>query len=80
MPKKIASLSATDVSKSKPKKKDYRLADGDGMYLLVTVSGGKLWRYDYRFNGKRKTMALGQYPAVSLTDARQRREESKTAC
>ncbi len=77
MPKKIPSLSATDVSKSKPKEKDYKLADGDGMYLLVTVSGGKLWRYDYRFNGKRKTAALGQYPSVSLADARQRRDETK---
>lgn len=75
MPKKIAPLSATDISKSKPKEKDYKLADGDGMYLLVTVSGGKLWRYDYRFDGRRKTMALGQYPAVSLAEARQRRED-----
>jgi len=77
MPKKIAPLSATDVSKSKPKEKDYKLADGDGMYLLVTVSGGKLWRYNYRFGGIRKTLALGQYPAVSLADARQRREDAR---
>jgi len=77
MPKKIAPLSATDISKAKSKEKDYKLADGDGMYLLVTVSGGKLWRYDYRFNGKRKTMALGQYPAVSLADARSRREDAR---
>ena len=60
MPKKIASLSATDASKSKPKEKDYKLADGDGMYPLVTVSGGTLWRYGYRFNAMRKTMAPGQ--------------------
>lgn len=77
MPKKIAPLSATDVSKAKPKERDYKLADGDGMYLLVTVSGGKLWRYDYRFNSKRKTMALGPYPAVSLADARGRREDAR---
>jgi hypothetical protein len=77
MPKKIAPLSATDVSKAKPKEKDYKLADGDGMYLLVTVSGGKLWRYDYRFDGKRKTIALGAYPAVSLAQARDRREDAR---
>lgn len=74
MPKRIAPLSDLQVSKAKPKAKDYKLADGGGMYLLVTVSGGKLWRLDYRFQDKRKTMALGQYPAVTLADARQRRE------
>lgn len=77
MPKKIAPLSATDVSKAKPRDKDYKLADGEGMYLLVTVSGGKLWRYNYRFGGIRKTLALGQYPAVSLADARKRREDAR---
>ena len=77
MPKKIAPLSDVQVSKAKPKEKDYKLADGGGMHLLVTVAGGKLWRYDYRFNGIRKTMALGQYPAVSLADARDRREDAR---
>lgn len=77
MPKKIAPLSDVQVNKAKPKEKDYKLADGDGMYLLVTVSGGKLWRYDYRFNGKRKTMALGAYPVISLADARKRREDAR---
>lgn len=46
--------------------------DGHGLYLLVTASGGKLWRYDYRYDGKRKTLALGQYPAVTLLEARKR--------
>jgi len=41
MPKKIVPLAAIDVSKSKTKENDYKLADGDGRYLLVTVSGGK---------------------------------------
>lgn len=77
MPRKIAPLAELQVSKAKPKAKAYKLADGDGMYLLVTVSGGKLWRYDYRFQGKRKTLALGQYPAVSLADARQRRDDAR---
>ena len=48
-------------------------ADGGGMYLLVK-SGGKYWRLDYRFLGKRKTLALGVYPAVSLAKARKRRD------
>lgn len=49
-----------------------KYADGDGMYLLATVSG-KYWRMDYRFSDKRKTLALGVYPAISLADARARR-------
>ena len=46
-----------------------KLADGGGMYLLVKASG-KYWRMDYRFADKRKTLALGVYPAVSLVQAR----------
>ena len=51
-------------------KKQLKLFDGGGLYLLVTAKGGKYWRLDYRFNGKRKTLALGVYPDVSLSDAR----------
>lgn len=51
-------------------------ADGGGMYLLVKPSG-KYWRMDYRFAGKRKTLALGVYPAVRLAQARKRRDDAK---
>lgn len=51
-------------------------ADGGGMYLLVKEAG-KYWRMDYRFLGKRKTLALGVYPAVSLAGARKRRDEAR---
>ena len=47
------------------------------MYLLVNPSGGKLWRLDYRYLGKRKTLALGSYPQISLVDARSRRDEAR---
>lgn len=50
--------------------------DGGGMYLLVNA-GGKYWRMDYRFAEKRKTLALGVYPAVSLLKARQRRDKAR---
>jgi integrase len=50
--------------------------DGQAMYLLVN-SGGKYWRMNYRFAGKRKTLALGVYPAVSLAKARQRRDKAR---
>jgi integrase len=57
--------------------KNQKFFDGGGLYLLVSPTGGKLWRLDYRFDGKRKTLALGSYPAVSLKDARQGREAAK---
>lgn len=53
-----------------------KCTDGGGMYLLVK-SGGKYWRMDYTHLGKRKTLALGVYPAVSLAKARKRREEAR---
>lgn len=51
-------------------------ADGGSMYLFVNGCG-KYWRMDYRFNGKRKTLALGTYPEVSLAKARKKREEAR---
>lgn len=77
MPKKVKPLSALEVKQAKPKEKDYKLADGQGMFLLVTKSGGKYWRLKYRFAGKEKTLALGVYPEVSLDDARGKREEAR---
>jgi len=57
-------------------KKQVKLADSGGLYLLVKASG-KYWRLDYRFGDKRKTMAIGVYPRVSLKEARARRESAK---
>ena len=59
----------------KPAGDKYR--DGSGMYLLVNA-GGKYWRMDYRYAGKRKTLAIGVYPSVSLVDARKKRDEAKS--
>lgn len=53
-----------------------KYTDGDGMYLLINISG-KYWRMDYRFADKRKTLALGVYPAVSLAKARKRRDTAR---
>jgi len=57
-------------------KKQAKLADGGGLYLLIK-SSGKYWRLDYRFGDKRKTMAIGIYPQVSLKEARGKREAAK---
>ncbi|GAB7026067.1 tyrosine-type recombinase/integrase [Geotalea toluenoxydans] len=77
MPKRIVPLTEIQVRNAKPKAQDYKLMDGFGLYLLVTPTGGKLWRFDYRYHTKRKLIAFGAYPAVSLADARQRRDEAK---
>lgn len=53
------------------------LTDGNGMHLLVHPNGSKYWRLQYRFGGKQKMLALGVYPAVSLADARARRDEAR---
>lgn len=63
-------LSDTQVKAAKATEKPLKLADERGLYLLVSPSGSKLWRYDYRHQGKRKTLALGSYPDVSLAKAR----------
>lgn len=52
--------------------------DGGGLYLQISATGSKLWRMAYRFHGKSKTLYIGTYPAVSLAQARKRREEAKT--
>ena len=77
MPKRIMPLTDIQVKTAKPREKDYKMADGGSLYLLVTTSGGKLWRFDYRFNNKRKTLYLKSYPDVSLSDARHERAKAR---
>ncbi|CAI8830251.1 tyrosine-type recombinase/integrase [Methylocaldum szegediense] len=71
-------LSDTAVRRANPKEKPYKLTDEKGLYLLVTPSGGKLWRINYRFEGRQKTLALGSFPDVSLKRAREKRDEART--
>lgn len=59
-------LSDTQLKNAKAKDKDYRLSDGDGLYLLVTKDGNKWWRFDYTIHNKRKTISFGTYPEVPL--------------
>ena len=54
-----------------------KLTDGNGMYLLVHKNGSKYWRMDYRFEGKRKTLALGVWPETTLTKAREMRDQAR---
>ena len=70
-------LTDTTIRLAKPDTKDRKLADGKGLYLLVTASGSKLWRLKYRIDGKEKKLALGSYPEVGLKDARARRDAAR---
>jgi integrase len=74
-------MALTDVRirNAKPKAKAYKLSDGGGMYLLIMPNGRRYWRLDYRFAGKRRTLALGVYPIVPLSNARARREDARAA-
>ncbi|MDP9565017.1 integrase arm-type DNA-binding domain-containing protein [Dickeya oryzae] len=70
-------LTDVKVRSAKPMDKPYKLTDGEGMHLLVHPNGSKYWRLQYRFDGKQKMLALGVYPEISLSEARQRRDEAK---
>jgi integrase len=70
-------LFATTVTNAKPQARDYKLSDGGGLYLLVRPNGAKLWRLNYRYLEKGRTLAFGAWPAVGLADARARRDEAR---
>src|ERR1700754_2354118 len=74
-----ASVPLTDsqCKKALPRERDYKLADGGGLYLFVTSKGHKSWRLKYRFAGSEKRLLIGSYPDVPLRDARDRRDEAK---
>jgi integrase len=62
---------------AKPREKPFKLSDGGGLFLLIQPNATKLWRLAYRFDGKQKLLALGQYPVISLADARIKRDAAK---
>ena len=70
-------LSDVAIRNVKPAAKALKLADGGGLYLLVTPSGGKLWRLKYRVDGREKKLSIGAYPEIGLSDARRRRDEAR---
>lgn len=91
MPKKIKELGALQVDKAKPGKggpphkdgtprkdgESYSLFDGGGLFLLVTPTGSKWWRFKYTYGGKSKLLSFGTYPDISLADARDKRHEAR---
>jgi len=70
-------LTTKQVENLKPKEKDYKVSDGEGMYLLIKKNGSKYWRMKYRILGKEKTFSLGVYPQVSLALARTNKSKAR---
>lgn len=72
-------MSLTDVAikQAKPTEKARRLADSQGLYIEIAPSGGKWWRYKFRFEGKEKRLAIGTYPDVTLMAARKERDKAR---
>ena len=71
-------LTDIQIRNAKPNPhKMYKLFDGDGLYIVVYPTSKKVWRFDYAVGGKRKTLTLGSYPEVGLSDARQKVLEAK---
>lgn len=70
-------LTDTAIRNSKPKDKPYKVADAQGLYLLVNPTGSKLWRIKYRIDGAERKLALGAYPEITLAEARAARDAAR---
>jgi len=70
-------LTDINIKNAKPGEKTRKLYDGGGLFLQIETTGGKLWRFKYRFAGKEKLLALGKYPDVGLQEARKRHREAR---
>jgi integrase len=70
-------LTDTKIKNAKSQTKQYKLYDTAGLLMIVAPSGGKWWRFKYRFGGKEKLLSLGTYPEVSLAKARSRRDKAR---
>ena len=74
---KLTRVTDVTIRKAKPRGTAYKITVGEGLYLQITPSGGKLWRQRYRFNKREKTLSLGQFPAIGLAEARQLRDNAR---
>jgi integrase len=70
-------LYVTTIEAAQKRDKPYKLTDGNGLHLLINPNGSKLWRLRYRFVGKQLMLSLGAFPEVSLSAARQKRDEAR---
>ncbi|PHO12060.1 integrase [Malaciobacter marinus] len=77
MPKISKPLTTTEIKNFKPKDKQYKKPDGRGLWLVVRPTGGKYWRYDFKYGGKNLSMSFGVYPGVGLKEAREKRDAAR---
>jgi integrase len=70
-------LSVVAIKAAQPRDKAYKLSDTDGLYLLITPTGARYWRMNYRHLGKQKTLAFGVWPDTGLADARGKRDAAR---
>lgn len=77
MPKISKPLTTTEVKNFKPKDKQYKKPDGRGLWLVIRPTGGKYWRYDFKYGGKNLSMSFGVYPGVGLKEAREKRDAAR---
>ena len=70
-------LNEARIRASRPKDRPYKVFDERGLFMLVTPSGGRLWRFRYRLGGVEKLLTLGAYPDVSLKRAREKRDDAR---
>lgn len=70
-------LTDSEIDDFAPQEKSYKRADGGGLHIFVVPTGSKLWRMNYRFEGKQKTLSFGAWPVVTLEEARALRNNAK---
>lgn len=70
-------LTEESIQQAWPLRRPWKISDGGGLYLLVAPCGGRYWRYNYRFAGRQKTVALGIYPDIPLERARERHQRAR---
>lgn len=70
-------LTDLKIRSAKVEHRAYKISDSHGLYLEVRPTGAKLWRYRYKLNGRENTFAIGEYPLVTLQDARRARDEAR---
>ena len=75
----IVALTDVAVRNAKPGPKPYKTGDSHDLFLLVQPTGGKLWRFTYRVDGREKKPAIGRYRKIGLGEARRRRDEAREA-
>lgn len=72
-------LTDIGVRNAKARARPCKLSDGGWLHLLVNPNGARLWRISYRWDGRQKTLSLGSYPAISLAEARKRRDTLRSS-